>query len=254
MNIRFILFFFCVSQLGFGQQNLPQDYFQSPLRIPLYLAGNFGELRANHFHSGLDIKTKQRTGLDVLAAADGYVSRIKVSWYGYGRALYIQHPNGYTTVYGHLKDFAPKIRKYIRKQQYAQESYTIQLFPEKGDLPVKQGEVIALSGESGGAGGPHLHFEIRDSQQRPMNPLAFGISIKDHRPPAIQGLYVYPSGKLAHVNKSAKRQKLHIRKRKDGTYATKPIKAYGKLGFGISALDYMDGSANTDGIYEIQTF
>ncbi len=232
---------------------MPQHYFKSPLDIPLSLAGNFGELRSNHFHSGLDLRTQQRTGLEVHAAASGYISRIKVQLYGFGKAIYIQHPNGYTTVYGHLKEFAPKIRAYVRKRMYAQEKNTIQLFPKKGDLPVKQGEVIALSGESGGAAGPHLHFEIRDSRQRPMNPLLFGIKIKDNRTPKVSGLYVYPTGRNAYANRSAKRQKLHLTKQADGVYTAEKLYGYGKLGFGISAVDYTDNSPYTDGIYNIQT-
>lgn len=253
MKFRLFLLFFGFIQFSFGQSTLPQDYFKSPLEVPLYLAGNFGELRSNHFHSGLDLKTQQRTGLHVNASAKGYVSRIKISLYGYGNVLYVQHPNGYTTVYGHLQEFAPKIRMYVRKRMYAQQKNTIELFPKKGELPVKQGELIALSGESGGAGGPHLHFEIRDDAQRPMNPLEFGMHIKDTRPPRIKGLYVYPEGRESHVNKSAKRQKLHLFKQKDGTYKTNTVNAFGKIGFGVSAVDYMDGSHNTDGLYIIES-
>ncbi len=242
---------FCCPTIA--QNTYPKDYFKSPLRVPLYLAGNFGELRSNHFHSGLDLKTKQRTGLDVLASADGYVSRIKISLYGYGKVIYIQHPNGYTSVYGHLQEFAPKIRAYVRQRMYAQEKNTIELYPKKGELPVKQGELIALSGESGGAGGPHVHFEIRDAQQHPMNGLLFGFDIKDHRLPRINGLYVYPSDTKAQVNRSDKRQKLHLIKQAEGVYSTSPISAYGKIGFGITSVDYMDGSANTDGLYQIKT-
>lgn len=253
MTIRFLLMLFCIAQFSFGQAPLPQGYFKSPLNIPLRLAGTFGELRSNHFHSGMDIKTQQRTGLDVLASASGYVSRIKISSYGYGKAIYVQHPNGYTTVYGHLSDFSPEIRKYIRKHQYKKESYAIQLFPEKNKLPVKQGEVIAKSGETGGAGGPHLHFEIRDGQQRPINPMAFGIKIEDHRPPIVNSLFVYPTGKDSHLNKSAQRQRLRLIPQKDGSYKTETFYAYGKLGFGISTFDRTDHAANPDGVYKIKT-
>ena len=155
--------FLCLFLKSFSQEDIPQDYFESPLEIPLILSGTFGELRSNHFHSGMDIKTHQQTGLNVLASASGYVSRIKVSHFGYGKALYVQHPNGYTSVYAHLKEFAPEIEAYIKERQYAKESYEIEVFPEADELPVKQGEVIAYSGNSGGSGGPHLHFEIRDS-------------------------------------------------------------------------------------------
>ncbi len=253
MKFRLPLLLCLLVNTAFGQSILPQDYFKNPMKIPIYLAGNFGELRNNHFHSGIDIKTKQRTGLSVMASADGYVSRIKVRPYGYGKVLYIQHPNGYTTVYGHLQEFAPEIRAYVREKMYAREKNEISLYPDKGALPVKQGEVIALSGESGGAAGPHLHFEIRDGLQRPMNPLLFGLKVEDHRPPRIYGLYVYPQGTNAHVNKSARRQRLNLIKQKDGSYITPTIQAYGKLGFGVYTRDYMDRTSNYFNVYRIKT-
>ncbi|GAL71036.1 M23 family metallopeptidase [Jejuia pallidilutea] len=169
MRIIFALFLLC--SVSFNAQSIyPQDYFSSPLEIPLILSGTFAELRSNHFHSGMDIKTQQRTGLKVIASANGYVSRIKISHYGYGKALYITHPNGYTTVYAHLKSFAPEIEDYIKKQQYKNESYEIELFPKVDELLVTKGSLVAYSGNSGGSGGPHLHFEIRDNAERPINP------------------------------------------------------------------------------------
>ena len=175
-----LLFLVFISNLQ-AQENLPQDYFQNPLDVPIVLAGTFGELRSNHFHGGLDIKTQQREGLAVKASAGGYISRINIQHYGYGKALYIQHPNGYTTVYGHLQKLAPKFKEYLRKQQYAKESYEIELFPSAEELKVEQGEIIAYSGNTGGSGGPHLHFEIRDGSQRPMNAKMFGFDIPDSK-------------------------------------------------------------------------
>lgn len=253
MRFLLLLFSFLFIQLSFGQSSIPTDYFISPLNVPLSLSGNFGELRDNHFHSGLDIRTQQRNGLKVNATADGYVSRVKIGLYGYGNVIYVQHPNGYTTVYAHLQEFSPKIRAYVKKRQYAQKKNTIELFPGKNELPVEQGEVIALSGESGGAGGPHLHYEIRDAQQRPMNPLLFGIQIADNRPPVVSGLYVYPQNENSHVNQNGDFQKLHLYKTADGNYKTETIEAYGKLGFGVDALDYTDNAPFTNGIYDIQT-
>ncbi|WP_311195924.1 M23 family metallopeptidase [Antarcticibacterium sp. 1MA-6-2] len=146
-------FFFLITLLFpftiIAQTQIPKDYFAHPLDVGLILSGTFGELRSNHFHSGLDIKTQQREGINVVAAAEGYVSRINVQHYGYGKALYIQHPNGYTTVYGHLKEFSPEIEAYIKKQQYARESYEIEIYPEEGVLPVNKGELVALSGNTG---------------------------------------------------------------------------------------------------------
>lgn len=129
-----------LSQILFSQQPFPKDYFQSPVDIPIVLAGSFGELRSNHFHSGLDIKTQQREGLNVLATAQGYVSRIKIQHYGYGKALYITHPNGYTTVYAHLQRFSPELQEYVKKHQYEKQSYEIELFPKPGELKVGKGD------------------------------------------------------------------------------------------------------------------
>ncbi len=231
---------------------MPKDYFQNPLDIPLVLSGTFGELRSNHFHSGLDIKTQQREGLEVKASAEGYISRINIQHYGYGKALYIQHPNGYTTVYAHLQKLAPKLQEYLRKRQYEKESYEIELFPEPGELQVEQGELIAYSGNTGGSGGPHLHFEIRDGSQRPMNAQIFGIEIADSRPPLIEGLFAYPLGEDAHVNNTQKRQKLRLIEQADGTYTTGQIEACGEIGFGISTVDQQDLAYNKNGVYTIE--
>lgn len=237
-----------------AQSEIPTDYFKNPLDVPLILAGTFGELRSNHFHSGMDIKTEQRTGLKVLAAGEGYVSRIKVQQWGFGKALYVQHPNGYTTVYGHLKEFSPKIKAYVRKRQYEKESFEIELHPSAEELPVSQGELIALSGNSGSSGGPHLHFEIRDNQSRPMNPMLFGLKIEDSKPPIINSLFVYPIGDSAYVNNNAERQKIRLIPLQDGTFKTEGINAFGKIGFGISTVDRLDGAPNKNGVYKIESF
>ena len=242
-----------IFSLTFAQESIPQDYFTDPLEVPLALSGSFGELRSNHFHSGLDIKTQQREGLAVVAAGDGFVSRINVSNYGYGKALYIQHPNGYTTVYGHLQRFSPEIEAYIKEKQYQKESYEVEVFPAAEELRVEKGKLVAYSGNTGGSGGPHLHFEIRDGEQRPMNPLMFGIDIKDTRAPGVQALYVYTLGEDAHVNGSTKRQRLNLIAQKDGSYTTPKIEACGEIGFGITAIDQMDGQANQNGVFRIET-
>lgn len=244
---------FFIFSLGLtAQYDLPEDYFDDPLKVSLALSGTFGELRSNHFHSGLDIKTQQREGLPVYASAEGYVSRINISHFGYGKALYIQHPNGYTTVYAHVKNFSPKIEEYIKKRQYQKESYEIELFPSAGELPVERGEVVASSGNTGGSGGPHLHFEIRDGQQRPMNPLMFGLKIQDTRPPLVNGVYVYPMGENAHVNGSAKRQKLRLIPQNDGSFKTEEINACGQIGFGVNTVDQQDAAPNRNGVFRIE--
>ena len=233
--------------------NVPTDYFDDPLQIPLALAGTFGELRSNHFHSGLDIKTQQREGLPVYAAAEGFVSRINVAHYGYGKALYIQHPNGYTTVYAHLKNFSPRIEEYIKKLQYQKESYEVEVYPTASELPIERGELVASSGNTGGSGGPHLHFEIRDGEQRPMNPLMFGIDLEDTRAPIVSGVFVYPTGEDAHVNGSAQRQKLRLIPQQDGSFRAEKIEACGEIGFGINAVDQLNAAPNHNGVFRIET-
>lgn len=238
---------------SYAQSEIPVDYFDDPLKVPLALAGTFGELRSNHFHSGLDIKTQQREGLPVHAAAEGFVSRINVSHYGYGKALYIQHPNGYTTVYAHLKNFSPEIEEYIKKRQYEKESYEVEVFPTASELPIERGELVASSGNTGGSGGPHLHFEIRDGLQRPMNPLMFGIDVKDSRAPIVNSVFVYPAGEDAHVNGSAERQRLRLVPQNDGSYVADEIEACGPIGFGISTIDQLDAAPNRNGVFRIRT-
>lgn len=245
------LLFFCF--IAHSQNNIPTDYFSHPMNIDLILSGNFGELRSNHFHSGLDIKTQQREGIPIYASADGYVSRLNVQHFGYGKAAYIQHPNGYTTVYAHLQKFDGKIEDFVKRNQYQKESYEMELYPKSGDLPVKKGDLIGYSGNSGSSGGPHLHFEIRDGSQRPMNPLLFGFDIPDKRPPIINGLFVYPQDENAHVNQNGNVQKIRLIQLKDGNYKTEDFSAFGKIGFGISTDDLFDGASNKTGPYEIST-
>src|SRR5690554_2580189 len=252
MRKIYILFLF-IGTLSIAQSDIPLDYFANPLDINLILSGSFGELRSNHFHSGLDIKTQQRVGKPVFASADGFVSRINVQHFGYGKALYLQHPNGYTTVYAHLHRFAGEIQDYIKDNQYKKETYEIELFPDKTLLPVKKGELIGYSGNTGSSGGPHLHFEIRDGSQRPMNPMLFGVNVSDNHPPIISSLFVYPIGEDAHINGSQTRTKLRLIKQKDGSYKTEDFVAYGKLGFGVSSHDQLDGASNKNGIYSINT-
>ncbi|MCZ6593444.1 MAG: M23 family metallopeptidase [Bacteroidetes bacterium] len=250
MKKFFLLLFLCGFSL-IAQKNLPTDYFSNPLDIPLILGGNFGELRSNHFHSGLDFKTQQKRGLPIYASADGYVKRIKVLHYGYGKALYLQHPNGYITVYAHLQKYAGAIQKYVKEQQYDKEEYEIELFPEATVLSVLKGDIIGYSGNSGSSGGPHLHFEIRDASSRPMNPLLFGIDIPDSKTPIINAIFAYPIAGDAQVNRSQNAVKLRLIRQKDGSYRTERISAFGKIGFGVSTDDQQDGASNKNGVYRI---
>lgn len=170
----------------------PKGYFSPPLSIPLEVSGTFGELRHHHFHTGVDFTTQGTTGIPVKASAEGYVSRIKVSPTGYGHAIYIDHPNGYTTVYGHLSTFASPIAQYVSAVQHRLKSWAVDIYPEAGALPVTQREVIGLSGNSGSSGGPHLHFEIRHTTSEvPVNPLLFGWDIKDATAPHVESLMIY---------------------------------------------------------------
>lgn len=255
MNFKLLFLLLAIPVLA--QDNYPKDYFKSPLDIPLYLSGSFGELRSNHFHTGLDFKTQQKEGLNVYASAEGYVSRIKISTFGYGKAIYITHPNGYTTVYGHLKKAAATIEAYIRDNHYKEEIYEIEMFPKPGDLPVRQGELIAFSGNSGGSGGPHLHFEFRETlSEKPINPLLFGFDalVKDTRLPSVTTLMAYPLGENSTVNQSLQPITLNISLQPDGSYVSEKVAVNGKVGFGISSYDMFDFNYNKNGLYKVQSY
>ncbi|NRS89307.1 murein DD-endopeptidase MepM/ murein hydrolase activator NlpD [Flavobacterium sp. 7E] len=255
--MRFLTFFLVFSTSIFAQNNYPKDYFRLPLDVPVQLSGNFGELRPNHFHTGFDFKTLQREGLEVHAVADGYVSRIKMSPYGNGKAIYITHPNGYTSVYCHLQNANAEILDYIHKAYYKEKAFEIELFLKPHELPVRKGQVIAFSGNTGSSQGPHLHFEFRDSQtEKIINPLLFGFDkeIRDTKKPVISALYVYPVEDQAVVNQSKRPLLLSLSLQKDGTYLATSVKANGKIGFGITAEDYDNVSYNKNGVYKVQTY
>ena len=254
MRLFIFIFLLTCTSVSIAQSNYPKDYFREPLDITLVLAGTFAELRSNHFHSGIDIKTQHKKGLKVYASADGYVSRIKISTFGYGKALYITHPNGYTSVYAHLQKFSPKLESYIKQLQYEKESYEVELFPNTNELPIEKSEIVAYSGNSGGSSAPHLHFEIRDNAERPINPLLFGIDIKDTRKPIITEVYAYSIDENSHVNKSNLRQKLRLIPQKNGDYTVENIIAHGKIGFALATIDRQDLAPNSNGVYNIQSF
>lgn len=235
-----------------AQETYPTDAFRSPLDIPTILSGTFGELRSNHFHSGIDIKTQQREGLPVYGIGEGTITRIKVSIWGYGKVLYIAHPNGYTSVYGHLQKFSPKIEAYIKQLQYKKNDYEVEVFPDYGELKIEKGEVIAYSGNTGGSSGPHLHFEIRSSvSEKPTNPLLYGLEVPDATNPVIEKLFVYPLSENAHANKSEERIEVNFTRKSDGSLLADPINASGKIGIGFIGYDRQDMAANQNGLYAV---
>ena len=247
------LFFFLSINIVHGQK--ADSIFRRPLDIPVLLSGTFAELRANHLHSGIDFRTQGVTGHKVFASEKGYVSRISVSPFGYGNALYLTHPNGYTTVYGHLEVFNEVIAAYVKQQQYNQEKFTVNLFPDPLLFPVERGDVIALSGNSGGSGGPHLHFEVRDTRTEwIINPLIFDFGVKDNVAPIMRRLAVYPIGEGSTVNGSKEKLILDIEK-SGKTYrivGNTKLKIVGKAAFGIDTYDQTSGSANRCGPYMIR--
>ena len=252
-NKVWIVLALCCSLWSRGQNGGPETNFQSPLDIPLILSGTFGELRSNHFHAGIDIKTQQRQGLPVYAVEDGTVSRIKISHWGYGKALYIAHPNGYTSVYAHLQKFGPEIEAYVKKLQYEKQRYEVEVFPQYGELTVSKGDTVAYSGNTGGSSGPHLHFEIRNSMdEKPTNPLLYGFSVRDATNPNITGLFAYPLSDSAQVNQSQKRIEIPFSRQADGTYLAEPVTASGLIGFGIETYDRQDLAANKNGVYRVE--
>lgn len=188
--LTFLFSFFVFYSLK--AQTYPQNYFRHPLDIPMQLVSNFGEIRANHWHMGLDIRTQQRVNVPVHASADGYIARVSVEPGGFGQAIYINHPNGYTTLYGHLNSFFPALAKYVKQQQYEQESWNVNLAIPADLFPVKKGDFIALSGSTGASQGPHVHFEIRNTKsENNLNPLLFKFPIPDAVPPTLLRLAMY---------------------------------------------------------------
>lgn len=232
----------------------PKNQFRYPLDLAPSTAGSFGELRANHFHSGLDFKTNQRIGYPVHAAYDGYISRVRIQFGGFGQALYINHPNGYTTVYGHIESFTPEIAKYIHDYQYKNQTYEADIALPAGMFKVNKGDVVAVSGNRGASAGPHVHFEIRDTlTQETINPQLFGLTIEDKIPPAISAIGIY------HLNGNPFSEKtpkdfLAVTGSNGSYHLLKPqvLDLSGNTGFGISVIDQNSASINRNGIYSLE--
>ncbi len=252
----FLLFFKVVAfaQQFYSGTAYPLLDFRNPLDIQPALSGSFGEIRANHFHSGLDFRTMQRTGFPVYASAEGRVARLRVQNSGFGLAIYLDHPKGYTTVYGHLLRFAPRIAKLVKDIQYQKKSYEIDEFFIEKNIIVQKGEVIAYSGNSGISGGPHLHFEIRDTKtEETLNPQLLGINIPDKIPPVIHGLYVYQLNGQA-FNELTPKQSF-VLTGGNGQYQLKnniPLHLGGEIGFGIAVNDKHNGASGNNGVYAIE--
>ncbi|APQ18405.1 M23 family metallopeptidase [Maribacter hydrothermalis] len=246
-----LLLLFCFPL--FSQEEYPKDAFRPPMDIPIILAGTFGELRSNHFHSGVDIKTQQREGIPIMAIGEGTITRIKVSLWGYGKVLYIAHPNGYNSVYGHLQKFSPAIEAYIKKLQYDKKSFEVEVFPDYGELKVEKGELIAYSGNTGGSAGPHLHFEIRSSiSEKPTNPLLYGLDVADATNPIVEKIFAYPLKDQSHINGNYERTQINFSRQSDGTYLADKVNALGDIGIGFIGFDRLDMAANKNGVYAVE--
>ena len=241
--------FACFSlRLGFCQE----PYFRSPLDIPLQAAAYFGDVRSNHFHSGLDLRTQQTEGKNIYAVADGFVSRIRISAYGFGYALYLDHPDGHTSVYGHMQRYSERIAAFAIKKQTEKETFELDIKLNPGDLPVKKGEIIGLSGNSGSSEGPHLHFELRNTKtEEILNPMTLGIQFPDHKAPVIKRLFIYKKdGYEAWHSK----QTLPVAGSGTKYYCTSPmpLRIEGRFGIGIQSEDWDDVSGGPEGFYSLE--
>lgn len=250
-------FLLIIALTSFAQKvSYPKDYFIFPINPGQTntLAGVLGDLRTNHFHGGLDIRTQQREGLAVRAAAEGYVYKVAVQGTGYGNVIYLRHPNGMTTVYGHLKVFSSALAQYVKEEQYKKQDFYVDLYPEPGQFSFKKGEVIALSGNTGSSAGPHLHFEVRDSKDNYMNPLFFEFKeIRDVTPPAFWNVALRPTNINSRVDSRFDRQVFKPTKLKDGSYQiSQTIEAAGEVGIELQAYDYMTGTGFRYGLHCIE--
>jgi Peptidase family M23 len=249
-SIFFCLVFYVAPAQLFQPINYPKGYFRNPLAIPIDLSGNFGELRPNHYHMGLDFRTLQRENLPVYAAADGYIARIKIEPAGFGRAIYINHPNGYTTLYAHLNKLSPAVEAYVKQQQYLKKSWAIFLDLPPQLFPVKKGDFIANSGNTGGSQAPHLHFEIRTTANDVnVNPLLFGLPLADNSTPVIKRLALYNRTRSTYEQTPQ-----YITLKKTGAVFTTPTPVYKTtaplVSFSVGAIDSHNGSTNPNGIFQ----
>lgn len=251
-----LLSFTLLSSLAYSQpMEDVVDYLIFPIKPGTRnsLAGTMGELRSTHFHTGIDIRTEGREGLAVLAAADGFISRISVSPSGYGNALYLTHPNGHTTVYAHLKEFSEEIQDYVLNQQYLKERFALNLYPDANKFILSQGDTIALSGNSGSSGGPHLHFDLRDEQNALLNPLNYGFDeIIDTRSPYVKALALVTFSENARVNGEFGRKEFGVKPSGVNFIVPDTIQVSGTVGLEMYAWDRMNGTRFKTGINKIK--
>jgi len=241
--------------LALGQPTSSPFDLHPPLKGELFLSGSFGEVRTNSFHAGLDFRTGGKIGQDVFASEQGYISRLRVGGTGFGKAIYIQHPNGITTVYAHLDRFAPAIEEYVKEIQYERQSFDIDIWVNPKEFPVKRGEFIGLSGNTGSSGGPHLHYEVRSTKnQIPMNPSFSNLPIRDNMKPVINGLWIYPLDDSSYIQGENKRTELNIHAQNGAYVVTDTIEVQGTIGFGVKAYDYINRGSLRCGIYSIKKY
>ncbi len=247
-SLSLILAFYSVLSHPLGAQ---EKYFDHPVKITVSLSANFNELRPSHFHAGIDYRTEQRIGVPIYAAAEGYISRIAVSPSGYGKVVYMNHPNGMTTVYGHLDQFTPDVAAWITKEQYRLERFAVDLNPDSTLFWFERGALVGIGGNSGSSQAPHLHFEIRDTKtQDALNPLLF-LPVYDNIPPRIYSLMVTPLSDNSHVSRSSRSQRLAV-SLAGSQYrvnAGNEIVVHGKIGLAVHSNDFFPGTSNIFGIY-----
>lgn len=229
--------------------------FVKPMKIPTLLSGNFGELREDHFHMGLDFTTKRQIGIPVVSIYDGRIVRVRVSYGGYGKAVYVLHPNGYMSVYAHLDKFAPEIETLVQQQQYKYKNYVVDINCEARNILVKQGELIAYSGNTGGSAGPHLHFEVRSTDGVMVyNPLKF-FNVPDNTPPAVRALFAYGAEQDSRVSGYKNKDRFSVINNGNSNYTvTDPIKVNGDVGFGVEAIDQTDDKTYRYGVYDFKLY
>lgn len=243
-RLTFFLSLFCL--YSSGQQF---EGYIAPVDIPIAVTGTFSEYRRSHFHTGLDIGTNRQKGLNIYSVNDGWISRIKISTTGYGKVLYILHPDGNTSVYAHLDKFSPKIQQYIKQKQYQTKQYEVDIYPKTNELLVSKGQIIGFSGNTGSSFGPHLHFEIRDPSNVPMNPLILPMDVPDSVAPIISNVFVYH-----YKGKEISSQKLQLVETGYNEYRASSIKSFGRVSLGIEMHDRSNLSYNVNGVYSVRIF